>query len=84
MEDLSSGCTHGGIRMNVVAGEAVLATTRAASTGWFEEVWLEFLADQKISEVLWTAVGNKGPLWDRFLQMVGGMEYRKVVLNNGW
>ena len=43
MEDLSSGCTpDGGIRMNVVAGEAVLATTRAASTGWFEEVWFEF------------------------------------------
>ena len=43
MEDLSSGCTpDGGICMNVVAGEAALATTRAASTGWFEEVWLEF------------------------------------------
>ena len=85
MEGLSSGCAlDGGTCLDVVAGKAASTATRAASTGWLEEGWLELGADQKVPKVLRSAIGHEGPLRDGFLQVLGGMKYWEVALSEGW
>ena len=81
----SAGCTPDGCsHLYMVAGEAASVATETAPMCWLEGRWLEVRAHQKISKVLWPAVGGNRAFWDGNLQASGGMEHWGDVLCDCW
>lgn len=68
VKEAAVGCAvDSGAFLDVVAGAASSAVTAPASSCWVWSSLLQFCTDQKITKLLWSAVGYHGLLRDGFL-----------------